>query len=75
MASSCGLVVGIYNMAGTIVCDDTVVSLATAGDHPLAGWLFPVYCTCGLVVQNMYHLLGALWAPSTSLSLSVSCCT
>ena len=55
-----------------------VVSLAhdgiTAWEPPRgAGWLFPVYCTCGLVVGCWVHvsLLGALWAPSTSLSRTI----
>ncbi len=32
-------------------------------------------CTCVLVVQYMNHFLGGLCPPSTSLSLSVACCT
>ncbi len=47
-------------MSGTILGICTAVPLAhdgsTAGDHPVvAGWLSPVYCSCGLVVGYMYR--------------------
>ena len=43
------------------------------GDHPVGQGGYPQYC-CTVSWVHV-SLLGALWALSTSLSLSVACCT